>query len=215
MRRTMTDRPGVLEVATVHVATWWCVRILASQLAILHYWDPGSGGWWLVRLVRAGLAVGIVVGWATARGVALPTIGLGGRRFWRNGCVALAVTSILWLAVAVLRGKGILGSHPAAFPERELAILTTGVDVVAQQLTTFGLLQGTLGSSLWVLAVAWASFTAAHLVGASPGVVLTAGIVGLLFALLRRLTGSLGAGLGVHFAYYGLLVLLGWGVGGR
>ena len=101
----MTNRPGLPEVAAVHVATWWCVRILASQLPILHYGDPGSAGWWLVRLVRASLAVGIVVGWATLRGVALPTIGLGGRRFWRNGCVALAVTSILWLAVAALRGN--------------------------------------------------------------------------------------------------------------
>ncbi len=211
----MGRRPSVLEVGAVHVVSWWCVRIVTSQLAVLHSWEPSSAAWWLARLLRAALVVGIVLGWARVRGITSPTIGLGGVRFWRNGCIGLAVTSILWLGVALVRGKGILGTHPAVFPEREVAILTTGMDVVAQQLPTFGLLQGVLGSSWLVFATTWLSFTAAHLVGAPLSVVLTAGAVGLVFALLRRYTGNLGAGLGVHFAYYGLLILLAWGVGAR
>ena len=207
--------PGVLEVGALHVVAWWGVRILTSQLPLLHYWAAGSAGWWLARLVRAGLAAGIVLAWAAVRGVALPRLGLGGRGFWRNGAVAFLITSTLWLVVAVLRGKGIRGPYPAAFPLRELAVLTTLVDVVSQQLPTFGLLQGALGSSAWVVGVTWLSFTAAHLVGASPATVLVAGIVGCVFALLRRHTGNLGAGLGVHVAYYSLLILLGWGVGVR
>ena len=210
----MRGQPAAVEVLALHAVTWWCLRTLGSQLPVLHYWAPDSAGWWLIRLARASLVVGILLAWAALRGVKVGLIGLGGHGFWRNGCIALLTTAALWLAVAVLRGKGVLGPHPLAFPRRELALRTTFVDVLAQQVSTFGLLQGLLGPSAQVAIFTWASFTGAHLIGASTGVVWAAGAVGVIFAVLRQRTGSLGAGLGVHLGYYSRLILLAWGMGG-
>ncbi len=199
----------------VHLLAWWGVRTLSSEMPLLHLWEAGSAGWWLIRLGRAGLAISIVVLWARLRGVTLETIGLRGRRFWSNALVGGLVVAALWWVVALGRGKGMLGPHSTPYGVRAIATVTMGVDVVAQQLPTFGLLQGTLGSSWWVLIGAWLSFTLAHLVGASPRVVMTAAVIGLVFGVLRRRSANLGAGLGAHFAYYALLILLGWTTGGR
>jgi len=197
----------------VHALTWWGVRILSGRAAFMHVFDQGTAEWWAMRLARAVLTVVIVLAWARWLGVTPRDLGLGNRGFGRNALVAAGVTAVLWITIVGMRGS-LTPPAPLDHGVRVLAAITGLVDVLAQQLSTFGLLQG-LGArhlgSRRAFVLARFSFGLARMVIATPPVVLGALSAGILFGLLMWKTGNLGAGLGLHSAFYVLRVVFGWG----
>ncbi len=210
----MSKRRLLVEMVVVNLIAWWGIRILSSQTALLHSTVENTPEWYLVRVIRAIITIAVVLGWARWRKVTWPDIGLGKQNFWRNFVIAVGVIAALWVAVVMVRGTSLLAPQPLAYPIRFLAIVTVFVDVVAQQLPTFGLLQN-LGSRLLPLpaafVLAWLSFGLAHFIIASPAMVILALVIGIFFGLALWRTGNLGLGLGAHFGVYFMLAILGWG----
>jgi membrane protease YdiL (CAAX protease family) len=94
-----------------------------------------------------------------------------------------------------------------------MGAVTGPVDVLAQQLPTFGLIQGLLASRIGrttAFLLAWSSFAVAHAIFASPQIAIIAVILGGVFGLLLNRTGNLGAGLGLHSTFYLMRSVLGY-----
>ena len=123
------------------------------------------------------------------------------------------VVAVLWLIVVMLSGHSLEVPNPISSGARTLAAITAFVDVLAQQLPTFGLLPG-LGMKHERTAIAfgldWYSYTFAHLIGSSLPLVGVA-LIGLLFGALLLWTKNLGAGLGIHGSFYFMRAIFGWG----
>ncbi len=208
----MSNRKLFYESILIHLLAWWGVIIL-GQASFMHSVE-NSPQWFVIRLARAALAVGIVLAWARWRKIAWQDIGLGNQHFWRNGAIAFGSVVVLWLTVVLIRGTPLWAPNPIGYEMRILAVVTALVNVLAQQLPTFGLLQG-FGMKHWnpiaAFALAWCSFSLAHLIGNSLPTILLATVVGLIFGALLQRTKNLGAGLGIHFAFYFMLAILGWG----
>ncbi len=170
--------------------------------------------WFAIRLARAALTVGIVLAWARWRKIVWQDIGLGNQHFWRNFAISFGSVVMLWLTVVIIRGTPLWAPNPIGYDVRILALVTAFVDVLSQQLPTFGLLQG-LGMKYWnpiaAFGLAWCIFSLAHLIGSSLPTVLLASVVGFVFGILLQRTKNLGAGLGIHFSFYFMLAVLGWG----
>jgi len=155
-----------------------------------------------------------VLAWARWRKIDWQDIGLGKQNFWRNCAIAFGSVVVLWLTVVLIRGTSLWAPNPIGYGMRTLAVVTALVNVLAQQLPTFGLLQG-FGMKYWnpiaAFVLAWCSFSLGHLIGNSLPTILLAAVVGLLFGALLQRTKNLGAGLGIHSAFYFMLAILGWG----
>ena len=209
----MSNRKLFYESILIHLLAWWGVRILLGQASFMHSVE-NSPQWFAIRLARAALAIGIVLAWASWRKIAWQDFGLGNQYFWRNFAIAFGSVVVLWFIVVFIRGTPLWAPNPIGYEMRTLAVATAIVDVLAQQLPTFGLLQG-FGMKHWnpvaAFGLAWGSFSLAHLIGNSLPTILLAAVVGLLFGALLQRTKNLGAGLGIHFAFYFMLAILGWG----
>ena len=213
------------EVILLHLLIWWYMRVLwaAGVLPPFLAWPSMTTPaplWWGLRFVIRILALLLVIGWAYWRKVGVAGIGLGGGRFWHNFIIALPmgmVPSGVFLGAVMLVTRHFGDSHPVEFLPvwfRLLIIPFSALDVLLQQVSTFGLLESILGRRLhWPFGIAcglpWISFVIAHYFIAAPIVFPVAALGGVLFCWLLRRTGNLGASLGVHFGYYVMLAVIG------
>lgn len=187
---------------------------MLSTASVLPDFAENTPPWYAIRLARAVLAVAVVLLWAGWRKIEWQDIGLGMQHFLRNFAIGFASVVALWLAVVAVRGTPLFVPDPISYEVRALAVVTALVDVLAQQLPTFGLIQGFAfrGSNpLLGFVVAWSSFVLAHLIGSPVSVVYLAAAIGLLFGGLMWRTRTLAAGLGLHFAFYFMLAIVGLG----
>ncbi len=211
----MSNRRVFYEMVSVHLVAWWGVRILSSQTVLMHTAVENTPEWYAVRLVRAIITIAVVLVWARWRKVTWQEIGLGKQGSWRNFVAAVGLIAAIWVAIVMVRGTPLLAPRPIAYPMRFWAVITGLADVLAQQLPTFGLLQG-LGARRLprpaAFVLAWLSFGLAHFIIASPPMVIVAFVLGFFFGLGLWRTGNLGLGLGIHFGFYFMRAILGWGV---
>ena len=210
----MSNRRLFSEIVSIHLVAWWGVRILSSQTALMHTAVENTPEWYAVRLVRAIITIAVVLAWARWRKVMWQEIGLGKQGFWRNFVIAFGLIATLWVAIVIVRGTPLLAPQPIAYSARFWAVITGLIDILAQQLPTFGLLQS-LGArqlprpAAFVLALL--SFGLAHMIIASLPMVMVALVIGFFFGLSLWRTGNLGLGLGVHFGFYFMMAIMGWG----
>ena len=202
----------------VHGIAWWGMQVFSVWLPyhlLFTHWDMNSPERWGVRLLRALLAVVIVLGWASYRKIAWHALGLGGQKFWRNLSFGVTGVAAFWFSIVTLRGTELWAPHPMGYGLRIMGMVVSAVSVVAQQVSTFGLLER-LGARHFsagkAFLLGWLSFGIAHLLLGNFLSGLVIGLtVGLLFGLLLWWTENLGAGLGIHFGFYLMLSVLGWG----
>ena len=166
----MSNRRLFFETILVHLLAWWGIRILSGQMPLMHSFDANTSAWFAIRLARAILTVAVVLAWARWRKIVLQDVGIGDQSFWRNFAIMFGVVAVLWLIVVMFSGNPLEAPNPIGYGARTLAAITAFVDVLAQQLPTFGLLQG-LGMkherTAIAFGLAWCSYTFAHLIGSS------------------------------------------------
>ena len=152
------------EAAIMHLLAWWGIRILTTRLPLVEA-NASNPSLWAVRLLRAGVTVAIVLAWARWRNIPWPRIGLGGQSFIRNFIAAAGVVITLGFAIAAIQGT-LWVANPSGCALRVFAVVTRGTDVLAQQLSVFGLLQGFVAqrSGLASFALALLSFALAHFI---------------------------------------------------
>jgi hypothetical protein len=207
----MSNLTLLREAVLINLLAWWGVRVLTTQMSFMHTFVEESPEWFGVRLLRAGVVIAIILAWARWRQVPWHNIKVVGPNFWRNFAVAFGFVVALWIGIVTVRGTDLWAPDPIPYGSRVIALIATLVDVFAQQLATFGLLQG-LGAPILgkppAFALAWLSFALAHFImGALP----LALVGGTLFGLLLWRTENLGTGLGLHYSIYFMLSVLGWG----
>lgn len=221
----MNPRRLTGEVIVLHLFVWWYVRVLWAAGAVPPFlaWPslttPALLSWGLRFVIRI-LALLLIIGWVYWRKMGVASIGLDGGHFWRNFIVTLPLGMMsygifLWTVMLVTKHlSDPYFAEPLPVWFRLLIIPFSALDVLLQQVSTFGLLEGILGKRLhWPVSIAcgltWLSFVAAHYFISAPIMLPLVALGGGLFCWLLRRTGNLGASLGVHFGYYIMLAVIG------
>lgn len=193
------------EVALLHIITWWGIRIFSPRFLFTGV-ALGTPERWLIRLLRAVAVVLIIFIWIKLRKFSFKNIGIGGKNFWKYFFIGFFFVVILWIMI-----KGYFPGGSKSYTLKLLAIITAFMDVLAQQISTFGLIQKMMERKLGIkisFLSAWLSFGLAHFfISPSLTGVFIAFSAGLLFGLTLWKTKNLGAGLGMHSGFHFMLAI--------
>jgi hypothetical protein len=155
-----------------HLLTWWGIRVLSAGFAyqVAFAGTPMQAAeWWAVRLLRAVAMLAIVAVWVHRRELSWQALGLGKPRFWRAFMLSVGGMAALWVVMS--SAYHVWPRDPTGIGLRAISALVCFVDVLAQQLSTFGLLQGVLApcrGQLLPFGLAWLSFGVATHHHAAP-----------------------------------------------
>ena len=102
----------------------------------------------------------IIFIWIKLRKFSFKNIGIGGKNFWKYFFIGFFFVVILWIMI-----KGYFPGGSKSYTLKLLAIITAFMDVLAQQISTFGLIQKMMERKLGIkisFLSAWLSFGLAH-----------------------------------------------------
>ncbi len=126
--------------------------------------------------------------------------------FWKYFFIGFSFIIILWIML-----KGCFLGGFKNYILKLLAVITGLMDVLAQQFSTFGLIQKVIGQKLNIkisFSTAWFSFSVAHFfISPTLAGVFLASFAGFLFGFILWKTKNLGAVLGIHFGFYFMLAI--------